>query len=410
MRWEDERYVRIYTRDTPSWMLLSWDAQALFLQLLRKCDRAGIVDLGRHGARAIAVLVGRPQLWEPQLRAALEELIAECCVLCDDAGEHLVIPGFIEAQETMQSDRLRQRESRERRRDLIRAGLRPDSRRSIVYFLQADYGGPVKIGYTDDLARMIANLQSSRAESIVVLAVMDGGVSAERELHSRFAVHHIRGEWYSPADDLMEFIKGLKSLHDVTKRDMSQNVTCHTRPSDVTVTPSLAVPSCTVLEKNCAPMADVASGNAAVSSAAVSNAETGAMAMAPGSIPAGEHVSGGDRGRKVSGDEYKGFVGGFTDLFRSRMGASPGWDGVTGKMAKALLRKAGSADSATLEALRRAGIMLDMAGTWPAKHPDLQTLLSHWDKFVAPARNVRVGHVRAEDQTHTGPNGIREDF
>ena len=35
MRWEDERYVRIYTRDTPSWMLLSWDAQALFLQLLR---------------------------------------------------------------------------------------------------------------------------------------------------------------------------------------------------------------------------------------------------------------------------------------------------------------------------------------------------------------------------------------
>ena len=29
MRWEDERYVRVYTRDTPGWLSLSFDAQAL---------------------------------------------------------------------------------------------------------------------------------------------------------------------------------------------------------------------------------------------------------------------------------------------------------------------------------------------------------------------------------------------
>ena len=34
MRWEDERYVRVYTRDTPEWCLLSWEARALFLLLL----------------------------------------------------------------------------------------------------------------------------------------------------------------------------------------------------------------------------------------------------------------------------------------------------------------------------------------------------------------------------------------
>ena len=51
MDWSDERYVRVYTRDTPDWQCLSFLAQGLFCLILRKVDRAGVLPLGRSGRR-----------------------------------------------------------------------------------------------------------------------------------------------------------------------------------------------------------------------------------------------------------------------------------------------------------------------------------------------------------------------
>lgn len=112
MRWEDERYVRVFTRDTPDWCALSWEAQALFLFLLRRVDRAGLVPLGRSGARGLAGMVGMPV---EVVERALPELLADGCV--QQSGTTLVIPNFVAAQESPQSDKLRARESRTRARD-----------------------------------------------------------------------------------------------------------------------------------------------------------------------------------------------------------------------------------------------------------------------------------------------------
>jgi hypothetical protein len=112
MRWEDERYVRIYTRDTPDWLALGWEAQALFVFATRKCDRAGILELGRSGTRGLAALVAMPL---EVVERALPILLSDGCVQMN--GTTLVIPNFIEAQETPQSDAQRQRESRARARD-----------------------------------------------------------------------------------------------------------------------------------------------------------------------------------------------------------------------------------------------------------------------------------------------------
>jgi hypothetical protein len=112
MNWGDERYVRIYTRDTADWLSLSFLAQGLFCLILRKLDRAGVMQLGRHGRRAVAITVGHPGDW-PRLEPALEELIEDGCVVIK--GDLLVVPNFIEAQEAPMSDAQRQRESRERR-------------------------------------------------------------------------------------------------------------------------------------------------------------------------------------------------------------------------------------------------------------------------------------------------------
>lgn len=113
MRWEDERYVRLYTRDTADWMVLGWDAQALFMQLLRKVDRAGALRLGRQGKKSVAIVAGHIEAW-PRIQAALDELIEDGCVCV--SGEHLFIPNFLKAQEAVSSDAQRKRDQRERDR------------------------------------------------------------------------------------------------------------------------------------------------------------------------------------------------------------------------------------------------------------------------------------------------------
>lgn len=128
MNWGDERYVRVYTRDTADWLSLSFIAQGLFCLILRKVDRAGIMPLGRHGRRAVAITVGFAGEWS-RLEPALDELLTDGCVVI--RGDTLVVPNFIEAQEAAATEAARQRAHREAARDLARAkalGLAPESR------------------------------------------------------------------------------------------------------------------------------------------------------------------------------------------------------------------------------------------------------------------------------------------
>jgi hypothetical protein len=111
LRWEDERYVRLYTRDTPAWRRLPWQARALLPLLLRVIDRAGILDLGGHGAEGVADLVGLPpEVVEPGMAGLLKDGIAQV------NGETLTVRNFIAAQETRQTDAQRKRDQRERDR------------------------------------------------------------------------------------------------------------------------------------------------------------------------------------------------------------------------------------------------------------------------------------------------------
>lgn len=112
MNWETERYVRVYTRDTADWLALSWDAQSLFVQLLRKVDRAGILPLGRHGKRAVAMVLNRLDLWDSRIAPALDELLADGCIQVH--GDLLIIPNYTAAQEAKSSDAERKRRQREK--------------------------------------------------------------------------------------------------------------------------------------------------------------------------------------------------------------------------------------------------------------------------------------------------------
>ena len=112
MRWPDERYVKVYTRDTPDWLALGWEARALFWELLRKADRAGLLEVGKSGNRGIAALTGIPV---DVVERTLSALIEDGCV--EQRGPQLLIRNYIEAQNANQSDRARQQKAREAARD-----------------------------------------------------------------------------------------------------------------------------------------------------------------------------------------------------------------------------------------------------------------------------------------------------
>lgn len=116
MDWSDERYVRLYTRDTPTWLALEWDGQSVLSLLLRKVDRAGILEFQDDGVTiAVKAVTGIPlEIVESGLSKILRLKVASI------KGQLLVIPNFIEAQEASASDKQRMKEYRARRRDLAK--------------------------------------------------------------------------------------------------------------------------------------------------------------------------------------------------------------------------------------------------------------------------------------------------
>ena len=111
LRWEDERYVRLYTRDTVGWNMLPWQSRALLPLLCRKVDRVGVLEIGSHGTKGLASTVGLPINVTEQ---GLKGLVSTGAVVISNGT--LLIPNFLKAQDTPSSDAQRKRDQRERAR------------------------------------------------------------------------------------------------------------------------------------------------------------------------------------------------------------------------------------------------------------------------------------------------------
>lgn len=126
MDFANERYVRLYVRETTTWKLLPWEGQALLPQLLRLVDRAGVLDLG--GVEPWEAVAAHLPKWpEDVIRVGLDALMKREVVEIRDS---LVWPRFLEGQEMAASDAQRARESRAKRRELARHGITDRKRAS----------------------------------------------------------------------------------------------------------------------------------------------------------------------------------------------------------------------------------------------------------------------------------------
>jgi DNA-binding transcriptional regulator YdaS (Cro superfamily) len=67
-----------------------------------------------------------------------------------------------------------------------------------VYFIQAGDGGPVKIGFSENIWARLNNMQPGNHAVLRVVAAFIGGEHDERAVHEMMSAHRTRGEWFAP--------------------------------------------------------------------------------------------------------------------------------------------------------------------------------------------------------------------
>lgn len=119
MRFEDERYVRIYPRRTPTTERLGWEGRVVLRETLLCLDRAGLLSLsGEQPADAVALVTGLPvELCRVGLARCFEK---NCLIHIEAEDGYLLAPRYQEAQEALHSNRMRSRGRRERRAARVR--------------------------------------------------------------------------------------------------------------------------------------------------------------------------------------------------------------------------------------------------------------------------------------------------
>lgn len=76
-----------------------------------------------------------------------------------------------------------------------------------VYFMHAQEAGLVKIGATSSLNSRLMALQNGGPVPLVLIGLVDGGKSVEREIHNQWAHLRSHGEWFQASADLISYIR-----------------------------------------------------------------------------------------------------------------------------------------------------------------------------------------------------------
>jgi len=80
-------------------------------------------------------------------------------------------------------------------------------RDGLVYFVEAGMGGPIKIGWTQDIERRIGELQTANAHKLTLLGTVPGTMDREAALHARFSHLRLEAEWFRNSEEIHEFLR-----------------------------------------------------------------------------------------------------------------------------------------------------------------------------------------------------------
>lgn len=91
----------------------------------------------------------------------------------------------------------------------------------MIYFISN--GENIKIGYTSQtVQKRINQLNAGSDSKLYVLGYMQGDMEKEKELHQKFGQYRIRqnAEWFSPSDDLIDYINDNSEMPNSFVSDM----------------------------------------------------------------------------------------------------------------------------------------------------------------------------------------------
>lgn len=90
--------------------------------------------------------------------------------------------------------------------------------RRFVYFIrQIGTDGPVKIGCSIYPEGRLRTLMVWSPVDLEIAATVDGDFDLERRIHTMFAEHHRRHEWFNATPALLALIEGIRSGRPITE-------------------------------------------------------------------------------------------------------------------------------------------------------------------------------------------------
>lgn len=85
----------------------------------------------------------------------------------------------------------------------------PEYTKGHVYFIRGEDTGKIKIGFAVDPEIRLRDLQTGSSEKLSLIKFIEGTQEKETEIQNRFKKYRIHGEWFEPAEELVEFIENL---------------------------------------------------------------------------------------------------------------------------------------------------------------------------------------------------------
>ena len=76
----------------------------------------------------------------------------------------------------------------------------------MIYFIRS--GDAIKIGHSkNDVKGRLSAIKLHSPHETELLGIVLGGRSEEKEIHSLFSRHRIRGEWFTSCEDILAYVE-----------------------------------------------------------------------------------------------------------------------------------------------------------------------------------------------------------
>lgn len=81
----------------------------------------------------------------------------------------------------------------------------------MIYFIQVQKGGPIKIGMAANPMHRLKQLQVANHEKLHLLKAISGGAVLEKKIHRDLKRFRRTGEWFEPSAEVLAYVRDVRS-------------------------------------------------------------------------------------------------------------------------------------------------------------------------------------------------------